>query len=161
MYSVIIAYALWFLSGFGALGLHRFYLGKIGTGIIWFFTGGLGMIGAIIDFFVLPNMVRESNLRLGYRDAMLSEGAPPRTQRIGVPKESLEKMILRIAKQNRGIVAATEAALEADVTLDEAKSFLEKLTVKGFAEMRIRKSGVIVYCFPEFMDGDDGEFEDL
>ncbi|MBN2048976.1 MAG: NINE protein, partial [Spirochaetales bacterium] len=27
MYSTLVAYLLWFVSGFGALGLHRFYLG--------------------------------------------------------------------------------------------------------------------------------------
>ena len=37
----------WFLGG---LGVHRFYLGKIGTGIAMLFTlGGLG-IWALIDF---------------------------------------------------------------------------------------------------------------
>ena len=34
----------------GGLGVHRFYLGKIGTGILMFITlGGLG-IWALIDF---------------------------------------------------------------------------------------------------------------
>ncbi|HPA71867.1 MAG TPA: NINE protein, partial [Spirochaetota bacterium] len=39
MKSKGIAYLLWLLSIFGWLGLHRFYIGKIGTGLIWIFTG--------------------------------------------------------------------------------------------------------------------------
>jgi len=61
-YSVGIAYLLWFCSGFGALGLHRFYLGKVFTGLLWMFTGGLGMIGSIYDFFTLTGQVREANI---------------------------------------------------------------------------------------------------
>ena len=37
----------------GALGIHRFYVGKIGTGILQLFTlGGLG-IWALIDFIMI------------------------------------------------------------------------------------------------------------
>jgi len=37
----------------GELGIHRFYLGKIGTGLIQLFTlGGLG-IWALIDFVMI------------------------------------------------------------------------------------------------------------
>lgn len=37
----------------GCLGIHRFYEGKIGTGILWLLTGGLCGIGAIVDFIIL------------------------------------------------------------------------------------------------------------
>lgn len=33
----------------GVLGVHRFYAGKIGTGLLYFFTGGLFGIGYLVD----------------------------------------------------------------------------------------------------------------
>lgn len=37
----------------GWLGAHKFYEGKIGMGILYLLTGGLFMIGVIIDFIAL------------------------------------------------------------------------------------------------------------
>lgn len=38
---------------FGFLGIHRFYAGKVGTGILFLLTGGLFVIGWIIDIFTV------------------------------------------------------------------------------------------------------------
>ncbi len=37
----------------GELGVHRFYIGKIGTGILWLFTFGLFGIGWIVDIIMV------------------------------------------------------------------------------------------------------------
>jgi TM2 domain-containing membrane protein YozV len=52
-HSLVVGYVAWL---FGFLGLHRFYYGKPVTGTIWFFTGGLLLIGWIVDFFLIPWM---------------------------------------------------------------------------------------------------------
>lgn len=55
MKSKGLAYVLWFF--FGVLGVHKFYLEKIAVGLIYFFTGGLFLIGWIYDLFTLGNQV--------------------------------------------------------------------------------------------------------
>ena len=57
--SITVSWLMWFfLGGFGG---HRYYLGKIGTGILMTLTlGGLG-IWALIDAFLINKMVRKLN----------------------------------------------------------------------------------------------------
>ena len=64
MKKSLIAYLLWLVGGFGVLGLHRFYLGRWITGLIWLFTGGLFLFGAVIDLFLIPSMVQVENLSM-------------------------------------------------------------------------------------------------
>ncbi|MCL2832148.1 MAG: TM2 domain-containing protein [Treponema sp.] len=164
MYSVGIAYLLWFLSVFGLLGLHRFYLGKIPTGILWICTGGLAGFGTIYDFFTLPRQVREAN----YRNALyrqpprghvnwrnVSDGEARIVHPTGKRKESLERIILRLAKENKGILTVSEVALDAEIPIDDARKYLDNLVTKGVAELRVRKTGALVYVLADFTDRDE------
>lgn len=45
--------ALVFCILLGYLGIHRFYVGKVGTGILYLLTGGLAGIGIIVDFIMI------------------------------------------------------------------------------------------------------------
>ncbi len=56
----------WILLTFlGVLGIHRFYLGKIFTGVIYLLTGGLLLLGVIYDYWTLNDQIDE----IHYRDA--------------------------------------------------------------------------------------------
>jgi len=59
-HSKVIGYVLWI---FGFMGAHRFYYGKRLTGILYFFTLGLFLIGWIVDLFLIPSMDREADVR--------------------------------------------------------------------------------------------------
>ena len=53
----------WILLTFlGVFGIHRFYLGKWGTGLLYLVTLGLFGIGLIYDFWTLNSQVSELNL---------------------------------------------------------------------------------------------------
>lgn len=54
---------LWLLCLIGFCGIHRLYNGRIITGVIWLLTGGLLLIGQIIDLFLVPGMVDDANRR--------------------------------------------------------------------------------------------------
>lgn len=163
-YSLPVAYALWALSGGGALGLHRFYLGKAGTGFLWLFTGGLAGAGCIYDLFTLPRQVRDANA--SYALAALNPGSgsqvhPSLPRDSGFPKpDSTERIILKAARRNGGQVTPGEIAIEGNISMEDARKELDKLAKSGMAEIRVRSSGVVVYFFPEF-SSEKSEFVDL
>lgn len=159
-YSVAIAYLLWFLGGFGTLGLHRIYLGKISTAILWFFTGGLMFGGAIYDFLTLARQVEDCNRRRVWtsllRDGDLSE------QNERAPRSSLNKVIFEVARTNRGRVTPALVAERCDDPMDSIQKRLDELVAKKFATIKItRYNGTLVYYFPEFDPGELSDLEDL
>lgn len=52
----------WILLTFlGMFGIHRFYMGKVITGLIWLFTGGLFLVGYLYDYWTLNGQIDEIN----------------------------------------------------------------------------------------------------
>jgi len=59
-----LALILCLLGFFGAAGIHRFALNDIGMGVLYILTGGLCLIGTIIDLINLKSMVDEYNIKV-------------------------------------------------------------------------------------------------
>jgi hypothetical protein len=137
---------------------------KYNIGTVLRFIPGIGHILALIDLMIMPSQIRAINLQTKYHQVLAQSGKAEEFSPHGLhaPKESLERVILRTAKKNKGIVTPGEVALEGNIPIHEAKKNLDELTAKGFTELRVKKSGGIVYTFDEFMDhGEDEELLDL
>ena len=62
-------------------------------------------------------------------------------------KNSLEKTILRIARERQGVVTPARVVIESDAKLEDAEKALQDLSARGYAEMRVKDNGTIDYVF--------------
>ena len=120
------------------------------------------MVGSIYDFFTLSGQVREANIRDAILEGSVRGNITGQWRnindgeaRIVHEKESVERIILKLAKANKGILTASVLALSANISMEEAKKDLDAMVSKGFAELRVRQSGSLVYTIPDLMDSDE------
>ena len=52
-----------FLTFLGFFGIHRFYLGKVWTGLLWLLSGGLFGLGYLYDLWTLNSQIAEANAK--------------------------------------------------------------------------------------------------
>lgn len=68
--QTLLILALFGLIGFA--GIHRFVIGDIGMGILYFFTGGLCFVGTIIDLVNIKKIANDYNLKMAYESANMA-----------------------------------------------------------------------------------------
>ncbi|GAM25498.1 hypothetical protein SAMD00019534_086730 [Acytostelium subglobosum LB1] len=59
MKDILVAYLLWFFLG--VFGVHRFYLNRPCSGVLYLFTLGVFGIGWLVDICLIPGMVEHEN----------------------------------------------------------------------------------------------------
>ena len=171
MFSKGVAYVLGIMSFVPPFnGLLRFYLKKHAHGVIYSLTAGCCWIGNILDIVQVPQLVREANMRMK-RKQLAAHGSYPEliddresmpTSELRVDDGSIEQHILRSAKRNGGITTPSEVALESSASIERAREALDYLVSKGYAEIRVNRTGVIVYRFPDIIDPrNEEDFEEL
>lgn len=136
------AYLLAAASVFGLAGLHRFYMGKIGTGILWCLTFGCAGIGLIYDLVTMRRQIDEVNDREGRTRFDRGQG------------ELVERVAFRLARANGGFVTPAQLSLDSNLSVEQAKVELEDLVKRGYADVRVRRDGLVAFVFPDFLDSD-------
>ncbi|MBT4503882.1 MAG: hypothetical protein HOC74_39480 [Gemmatimonadetes bacterium] len=64
-----------------------------------------------------------------------------------------QSRLVRLARERGGRLTVTEAAADADLTVEEAEEILKRLADGGYVEMEVTDSGLMVYRFPEILYG--------
>lgn len=157
--SVGMAYLLWIPSMFGVAGLHRFYTGRRGTGLIWLLTGGLCSVGSLVDLFLIPEQVRSFNrwARVsGHQPPMATawpQGYLPLSWRDRIsgqpPPMGLGQSILALARR-RGTRGFTinDAVLELGHSPEKIRPELERLMQEDCLHVTNDMEGRIIYREP-------------
>lgn len=146
------SYLLWAGFFFGAAGLHRFYNGKIISGLIWFFTLGFFGIGQFVDLLLIPDMAEGKARRL--HGDQPSPYIPPTSNEPALVEnpDSLMVRLLKIAHANGGRLTVTRSVMETGVSFEEIERELKAMVKAGYADVTNDPgSGVVVYEFRELV----------
>ena len=165
-----IAYILWGLGLFGFCGIHRLYLGRIGTGILYFFTFGLFGLGQVIDLFLIPDMVREKNYHLQEKaktnnlmlwsdmseeiirskaSSVLKQMQANTSSYPAKPNKSDPMLkLLKAAADNNNVLSLGQAVMILELPVEEVEKLLQKALKQGLAHIdNDLETGAVRYHF--------------
>lgn len=142
MKSLLISY---FLCGAGLFsplaGLHRFYLDKPLSGMLYLLTWGFFGIGTVLDLIRMPGLVDQKNLEFLFNKGMRFNF--PSKQKLSSP----ERAILRCANDNNGVVTVPMVSLASGISMANAKFELDRLYKEGFCGKDVDIEGNEIFEF--------------
>lgn len=147
-----VAYILWAFGLMGFCGIHRFYSGKITSGLLYFFTLGFFGFGQFIDLFLIPGMTREKNMRLLYEATVEARNNSPQVTLVKEPAQlkNTDPMLtlLKAAAANNNVLSVGQAMLATEMPIDQVESLLGKALKQGLAHVdNDEQTGAIRYYF--------------
>jgi len=160
MNKVGTAYALWLGGLVGVAGLHRLYNGKIWTGLLWLFSGGLFGVGQLIDLVLIPKMVETHNGKLLDPQNVSSFSASlhqPAIQRVIQPLDLQQAYrnqaivdLLKAAEARGGKLSVTQGVIATGLSFFQVEEMLQEMLRTGYVEIsNDPETGVVVYDFKE------------
>jgi hypothetical protein len=145
------SFLLWLACAAGLCGIHRFYLGKPLSGLLYLFTFGLLGVGQVVDLFLLRGLVREANA--GRRLVV----SPPPRRLLAAPRPSSRAStsegraaLLHAAARFHGRLTLAQAVATTGLPEQQAEKLLDGLVLDGQADIdNDPDTGAVVYTFAE------------
>ena len=159
--NVLLAYGLCALGFFGICGIHRLYLGRYGSGILYLLTVGLFGIGQLIDLALIPAIAQERNrylwesARTDHTRELVEIGRTTIANLSGAAhgnahqlQESSMQKLLNCAAQNNGVLSIAQAVRGTGLETKEVKELLNEAMQQDLAHIgNDDTSGAVRYYF--------------
>lgn len=146
------AFLLWLACLFGACGIHRFYLGKHGTGLLYLLTFGLFGVGQVLDLFWMRDMVDLANFRNNQlpprRAVKLLPPAPVALHRDST--EELRVKLMRSAAEHGGQLSVSQGVMATGKSFEAVEKLLDEMATSGYVGIdNDPQTGAVVYTFDQ------------
>lgn len=143
----------------GTFGVHKFYLGQIGWGIIYcvFSWTMIPSLAGLIEGVLYLARPQEDFVRR-YGKPMLASG--PQNVLLSGPDlrpstpKDYERYLLRFAQRHGGQISMVHLMAEANLRQDRVEDALARLAAKGLVQSELDAQGHLKYYVPEFRDDD-------
>lgn len=147
-----VAYILWTFGLMGFCGIHRFYSGKITTGLLYLITFGFFGVGQFVDLFLIPGMTKERNLYLLYKATVESRNNSPQITLVKEEPETKKEdpmlILLKAAASQDNVLSIGQAMLATEMPIEQVESLLNRAIKQGLAHIdNDEKTGAVRYYF--------------
>ncbi len=167
---VDLAYLFWGLSLVGVAGLHRIYLRRHLSGILYLATFGLLGVGTVLDGMHMRRLVRRARLEAQLEALMereelqlerpasvvattpMTSSLRDRLSRVVNSRQHIQRIIISLAREGHGVITVTALAEAAQTTMERAQSHLDRLVVRGLAGATPTIEGALIYHLPDLLD---------
>lgn len=160
--STSTAFFLWFACLLGLCGIHRFYLGRTWTGLLYLFTFGIFGVGQLVDLVRLRQIVAAENLKqeafralaekraLGAgRQLQLAVGSSATVPAVD-EEETLRMKLLEAASRRDGQLSVTEGVMATGKSFTAVEAALDAMAKSGYVGISNHAdTGAVVYTFGE------------
>ena len=157
--STSTAFILWFACVFGLFGIHRFYMGRWFTGLLYLATFGFLGVGQLVDLIRLRGMVQDENDKrhlLSARERrylvsgrrQIGDGFDRHTEKPTI--ESIRMKLLSAAAARGGKLSVTEGVMATGKSFAEVEAELDGMAKSGYVGIDLdEETGRVTYAFGE------------